>query len=414
MRLAVFIDGTFIPERDGASTRFAQMPRHLSQQGTDVTVFHCYRGWSNLDRIAMEPFPTYFFPAEVFYSDIECLLRILKDVGVDVIQMNDAETIMRIGFRLAKALDVKVVYEAHYHTSTVATALGASSDRVEALRGLERDVCACVDHIIVFTDEDRSRWIKLSGCAEDRVSVVPFGVDHVAFGQYPGERQGLVFIGNLFYEPNRRAIERIAREIIPMLRRLRPEERVVVIGDIPADLRKLCSDAGIEAVGEVSDPLPWLARAAVGLAPVSEASGVRAKILQCLAAGMPVVATRPAAEGVSLPALFVEENSPNVALRCADMLGRPQHYEPFVRSTKCALRETCLWPNIARTAVGVYERVQGQMPIHRALRPRDEFLGLPMWIEEVLQKGRFADADTSSLKDYRFGLAEGGGIITHP
>ena len=117
---------------------------------------------------------------------------------------------------------------------------------------------------------------------------------------------------------------------------------------------------------------------------------------------------------LSLPALFVEESSPNVALRCVDILRRPQHYEPLVRSTKCALRETSLWPNIARTAAGVYERVKEQIPMRRAPRPQDESLGLPMWIEEVLQKGRFADADTASLKEYRFGLAEGGGITTHP
>jgi Glycosyl transferases group 1/Glycosyltransferase Family 4 len=413
MRVAVFIDGTFIPERDGASTRFAQLPRHLSQQGTEVTVFHCYRGWSNLDRIAMEPFPTYFFPPEVFYSDLNCLVRILQDVGVDVIQMNDAETIVRIGFRLAKALDVKVVYEAHYHTSTLATALGASSARVEALRVLERDVSELVDHLIVFTDEDRCRWVTLSGCSENRVSVVPFGVDHVISGEYPGERQGLVFIGNLFYEPNRRAIQRIATEIMPMLRMAQRDPRVVVIGDIPIDLRELCSQAGMEAIGEVPDPMPWLARSAVGLAPVSEASGVRAKILQCLASGMPVVAMPSAAEGLSLPALFVEENSPNFALRCVDILGRPRLYEPFVRSTKSALRESGLWPNVARTAAGVYERIMGQTPMRRPPRRQDESPGVPMWIEEVLRKGRFADADTLCLKAYRFGLAKGGGITTY-
>lgn len=412
MPLGVFIDGTFIPERDGASTRFALMPRHLSLQGTEVVVFHCHRGWSNLAQIALEPFPTYFFPPEVFYSDLDCLVPILRNAGIDMIQMNDAETIRRIGYRLADALDAKVIYEAHYHTSTLATALGASPARVEALCVLERDVSEHADHLIVFTEEDQHRWTSLSGWPKDRVSIVPFGVDGVLPGEYPGDRHGLVFIGNLFYEPNRRAVQRIATEIMPNVRSVRPNTNVVVIGDIPGELRSLCLNAGIEAIGEVPDPLPWLARAAIGLAPVSEGTGVRAKILRCLAAGMPVVATPAAAEGLRLPALFIENESWGAALRCVDILDRPSHYAPFVRETQRVLRERFLWPDIARTAAGVYARVREQTETRRPPRQQHGSPGLPMWIEEVLQKGRFADADTTNLGSYRFGLAESGRFTT--
>jgi glycosyltransferase involved in cell wall biosynthesis len=360
----------------------------------------------------MEPFPTYFFPPEVYYSDLDCLVRILREVGVDIIQMNDAETISRIGFRLAKALDIKVVYEAHYHTSTLATALGASPARVEALRVLERDVSEHVDHLIVFTNEDRNRWM-LSGCPGNRVSVVPFGVDVILSGEYPAGRQGLVFIGNLFYEPNQRAVRRIVTEIVPIVRSMRPNTPVVVIGDIPNDLRELCFRSGIEVVGEVPDPLPWLASAAVGLAPVSEASGVRVKILQYIAAGMPVVATTAAAEGLNLPAVFVEDDSRSAALRCVDMLDRPDHYEPFIRRAKNVLSEGFLWPNIARTAGSVYARIEGGVRSRLPLRQQDDSPVLPMWIEEVLLKGRFSDANRGGMGAYRFGLAEGGQVATY-
>jgi glycosyltransferase involved in cell wall biosynthesis len=413
MRVALFIDGTFIPERDGASTRFAQMPRHLSQQGMNVTVFHCYRGWSDLTRIAAEPFPTYFFPPQIFYSDLRCLVRIVRNAEVDMIQMNDAESIARIGFRLAEALDLKIVFEAHYHTSTLATALGATRRRIDSLKVLECDVSQHVDHLIVFTDEDRDRWITLSGCPEDRISVVPFGVNAILPGEYPADRQGLAFIGNIFYEPNRRAVERIVTEITPIVRSILPSTPVIVIGDTPNEVKDLCLSAEIKVVGEVADPLAWLAQTAVGLAPLLEPSGIRVKILQYLAAGMPVVAMPSAAEGLQLPALFVEDDSKSVALRCIDMLSHPERYESLVRNGKTALSDRFLWSSIARTALEVYAHVRVNPRRRRRQVAQYDGLLVPMWIEEALNKGRFVTANMNELGAYQFGLAAGGQIVTY-
>lgn len=411
MRLGVFIDGTFIPERDGASTRFAKMPRHLADQGTDIVVFHCYRGWSDLARISSEPFRTYFFPPEVFYNDLDCVTRIARDERLDIIQMNDAETVQRIGYPLADALDLRVVYEAHYHTSTLATALDAPPSRIEALKTLEADMAKHVDHLIVFTEADRQRWVSLSEFPKSRISVVPFGVEAVVAESAATKRHSIVFLGNLFYEPNRRAVQRIVSEILPIVRSLRPCTQAVIVGDIPTDLREQCVAADIEVTGEVADPLPWLLEAAVGLAPVSEGSGIRAKILQYLGAGVPVVATEPAAEGLTLPSVFLENSSQAAALRCVDILERPSHYEFVVRQTGTILRRGLLWRDIAHVATGVYSNLMNSPPLRR---PSANLLSpdLPMWIQEVFRNGRFIDADTSPLGSYRFGVAGRGEFKT--
>ena len=169
--------------------------------------------------------PTYFFPPDVFYDDLDCVARLLKAAGVTIIQMNDAETILRIGCRLASSIGAHLVYEAHYHTSTLATALGAHPDRTAALRLMEAEVCQRVDHLIVFTEADRHRWLSLSHVSEDRISIVPFGVASSSGPDRSTHREGVVFIGNLFYEPNRRAVERIARDILPAIRAHRSEIR---------------------------------------------------------------------------------------------------------------------------------------------------------------------------------------------
>src|SRR5438270_6173303 len=98
MHIGIFIDGTFIPERDGASTRFAHLPTKLAEAGVEVVVFHCFRGWSQLRRVCEQPYTTYFFPPKVFYSDLPLLKRLVQEQQIDILQVNDAETMRLIGF----------------------------------------------------------------------------------------------------------------------------------------------------------------------------------------------------------------------------------------------------------------------------------------------------------------------------
>jgi glycosyltransferase involved in cell wall biosynthesis len=411
MRLGLFIDGTFIPERDGASARFARMPEHLVQQGVEVTVFHCYRGWSDLDTIASQPFQTYFFPPTVFHQDLDELCRVAEKSSLDIVQMNDAETILRVGCPLAKALGVRLVFEAHYHTSTLASQLGASTDDMERLRGYEDVVCRQVDHLIAFTEADKRRWVDLSACQPNRVSVVPFGVDDIATVD-SATRDGIAFLGNLFYEPNRRAVERLALHIMPSIRASRPGTPAFIIGDIPAELRRLCYETGLQPIGEVPNPSHWLKSAAVGIAPVFEGSGIRAKILSYLAAGLPVVATSIASEGIGLPGILIADDIDQTVLACLDVLNRPKSYRAQVKDAQESLHRGRRWSDAAAAAVAVYSAVMCRPP-----RAVDQATHLdveqPMWIQEVMKKGRFATENANRLGDYRFGVAGHGSITTY-
>lgn len=408
MRIGIFIDGTFIPERDGASTRFAHLPTKLAEAGVEVIVFHCFRGWSQLSRISEQPYTTYFFPPNVFYSDISLLKRLVRDRQIDIIQVNDAETMRLIGFPLSSTLKVRTVYEAHYHASTLARNLGLPLGRIESLERLEKDVSRHTDEIITFTEQDRQRWITFSGCDRSRVSVIPFGVQ-VAIHNLKKRKSQMLFVGNMYYEPNRRAVERIIAEILPLVRSLCPHVRTVVVGDIPDNLKRLCLGAQVEIAGEVPDVTSWLNESLVGLAPISEGSGVRVKILQYLSHGVPVVASTVAAEGLNFPALLKEDNLERYAQLCSDMLNEPHKYESRIHQTLETLRMNYLWADIAKQAVGVYEKVMSRS---RKWSPggSPEGYQLPLWIEEVLAKKRFADETTDILGEYYYGIARNGSI----
>ena len=200
-------------------------------------------------------------------SDHEILSLILQNEQIDIIQVNDVETMHLLGYPLSRSLKLHTIYEAHYHTSTLAGLLGLSSTRIKVLKTLEQNVCAHSDEIIVFTEQDRERWIELSGCDEQRVSVVPFGIASVQSQAITYIKPKICFLGNMYYEPNERAVRRIVQEIFPSLKLYCPEVALTLIGDAPDCVRMLCKASGIELVGEVSNVADWLDGCSIGLAP---------------------------------------------------------------------------------------------------------------------------------------------------
>ena len=331
---------------------------------------------------------------DVYWDDKKC--------GI-AIQLPDSKTIGRIGFRLAEMLNLHLVLEAHYHTSTLAAALDKSSETVSALRSLEHSVCRDLDHVIVFTEEDRSRWIECSNCARDRVSIVPFGVN-APTEPIVGGRGGLAFLGNMYFEPNRRAVVRLATELLPRIRSQIPNTPCTVIGDIPGELRLLCARSQIQVVGEMESPTQHLSTAAIGVAPVSEGSGVRVKILSYIAAGLPVVTTSIGTEGISFPSVFAEDDIGSAVVRCLDIIQCPQKYLPLIRQTQLILHDRHLWPAVAGSAVRAYQNILKRNRTVKIEAPKN-CNREPMWIQEVIEKGRFPTQGKVGQAPFRRGIA---------
>src|SRR3989344_8315356 len=101
IKIGIFIDGDFIPSYDGASNRFHYLSRHLALNGADVVVFHGYRGWSDIKLIRKEPFKTYVFPKQHYYSNLELIASLIKKESIDIIQFDNLEPVLLQGIRLS-------------------------------------------------------------------------------------------------------------------------------------------------------------------------------------------------------------------------------------------------------------------------------------------------------------------------
>ncbi len=113
--------------------------------------------------------------------------------------------------------------------------------------------------------------------------------------------------GNLGYRPTVRAAQWFADRVWPRLRGAVPGATWVLAGARPAPaIRRLAAGPGIELHGDVDDLAPHLGRARLAVAPMISGSGVPLKILEALAAGVPVIADPWSAAGLADPAAVTE------------------------------------------------------------------------------------------------------------
>jgi polysaccharide biosynthesis protein PslH len=170
--------------------------------------------------------------------------------------------------------------------------------RIEAkrLRRYERALGRIADRTVVVSRRDREAIGDLPG-----LCIVPNAVDLEAFpfastGREPAT---LVLTGNMGYFPNVNAAVWFAREVLPRVRRARPDARFVIVGARPArSVRALAEDPAVTVTGRVEDIGSYLRRATVAVVPMRSGSGQQFKILEAMASGAPVVATAAEAEQV--------------------------------------------------------------------------------------------------------------------
>ena len=164
---------------------------------------------------------------------------------------------------------------------------------LQKMRRYEQKALVNFDRLVISSAFDRNRLGELTGLPHE-IKVVSNGVDTDFFTASPDERAAntLVFCAKLDYFPNAQAILHFCENILPLLWRERPQACLSIIGNNPPQaVRALAADERITVTGYVPDIRPYLARAAVALAPLLVAAGTQFKVLEALSMGVPMVTT---------------------------------------------------------------------------------------------------------------------------
>lgn len=206
-------------------------------------------------------------------------------------------------------------------------ALGRPTDFDEAMTGREAAAFRAADLVLAIKPEEAAHIAAVApGTA---VATLPFAVDVAAdtpAGDSAGPRPPVALFVGAVNPPNVDALAWLLAEIWPAVRTRNPAARLRVAGRV-AESHAGPWPEGVEAVGFVPDLAPEYAEAAVVLAPIRFGSGVKIKLVEGLAHGLPAVATTGGAEGVGpLPGrvLRIADDAAGFAAAVAAALADPE------------------------------------------------------------------------------------------
>ena len=130
-------------------------------------------------------------------------------------------------------------------------------------------------------------------CPSTPVHVVANGVDVEFFAPRDVEpRKGsLVFEGNMAFPPNVDAVRYFVGEILPHIQSQVPEAHLTIVGKDPAPEVLALVSQSVSVTGFVDDVRPYVAGGQVFVCPMRRGAGIKNKILQAWAMGVPVVST---------------------------------------------------------------------------------------------------------------------------
>ncbi len=176
--------------------------------------------------------------------------------------------------------------------------------RFEYLRALryELRMLPRFDRVQVCTRENKQELAGLKPALAPRLQEgLRAGIDTAGYEFRPRGREPhtMLFLGSFRHLPNQVALDWFIRRVLPRIVERAPAARLQIVGSDPPPEHVYADYAGhIDFTGFVEDIKEPLKRAALFICPILSGSGVRVKLLEAFAAGIPVVSTRIGAEGL--------------------------------------------------------------------------------------------------------------------
>ncbi len=179
---------------------------------------------------------------------------------------------------------------------------------------------------------------ELAPESAERIGFFNNGVDTDYFnpqpapGDYPNPfvagQQALVFCGAMDYWPNVDAVSWFAREIFPSVLARHPAAQFVIVGARPsAEVLQLAALPGVTVTGTVPDVRPFVAHAALCVAPLRIARGIQNKVLEAMSMAKTVVVSPQALEGIAAEPgrdLLLAHDAPQFAAAIGQALTAPR------------------------------------------------------------------------------------------
>lgn len=173
------------------------------------------------------------------------------------------------------------------------------------------------------------------------------------------ERYRLLFVGSMDYHANVDAVEKFVKESWQAIFAQNPQITFTVVGRNPSpEILALANIPGIEITGTVEDVRPFYREAFAAIVPLRIGGGSRLKILEAMAAGVPVISTRLGAEGIEVSNnvnLMLAESNEDFRQAVSQLYKNKELSQKITGNARAFMNQRYDWSAIGRSLFNSYK-----------------------------------------------------------
>jgi polysaccharide biosynthesis protein PslH len=227
----------------------------------------------------------------------------------------------------------------------------------------EARTCLAFDQVVTVTQDDRDCLLQLyrNGRRPNFAAVIPICIDPEAVPAGTRQAAGpeLLFVGGMHWPPNADGVTWFADEVLPLVRKGLPNARFTAVGKQPPRRPGAAPLAGLHLSGYVAELQPFWERSAAFVVPLRAGGGMRVKILDAWARGLPVVSTTIGAEGLAWAHgenLLIADTAADFAAAVTRVLTNPDLAARLAQGGRATVERHYDWRTAYAAWDGIYPR----------------------------------------------------------
>ncbi|ETJ20633.1 Glycosyl transferase group 1 [human gut metagenome] len=165
-------------------------------------------------------------------------------------------------------------------------------------KNYEKNVCSKVDKVIVLSEEDK-KCIVHEDYKGENIAIIPISVETTYVKKhYNHTVKNILFLGTMSWYPNEHGILWFLKNVWKDILKINSDMKLYIVGNNPSDEIKSYSSENVIVTGYVDSVDEYIEKCDICVVPLFIGGGMRVKILECMAKGIPCISTSIGAEGI--------------------------------------------------------------------------------------------------------------------